>query len=367
MQVAPLVYSLDAHEGRDSGLHSLLNRMLSNINHLPNWVLQPFIEQPWAETRSSPKLYIGSLFASARQWPMKRLQCTLAPVSALYVRFSPTSGILGMSMFPSGGGLEYTKHFVTMTLKYLILNQSLFAFWLHILFSTCIPPWMTNPIFILMSCAWSYCRSVVCQCHFRQYGRCLWKVDILWRRYDFVLLPTYNVHDVCHVQLTCVALEWSTEKHADFAARIGTYEPEQLVFVDESAVDRRTTYRGRAWAIRGKKATRKAFFCRGWQWIYAYTSSFACWQVFSSIDSLSSLLWHSMEALYTAILLKVPLTPNYSMSSSVAFWMKCILSLNLDLSLSWIIVGFISTQQFLSSSTPGKASVVLLFLFAHNI
>lgn len=34
-------------------------------------------------------------------------------------------------------------------------------------------------------------------------------------------------------------------------------------FVDESAVDRRTTYRGRAWAIRGHKATRKCFFCRG--------------------------------------------------------------------------------------------------------
>lgn len=53
------------------------------------------------------------------------------------------------------------------------------------------------------------------------------------------------------------------EKRAEFAARIGTYDPEQLIFVDESAVDWRTTYRGRAWAIRGRKATRKAFFCRG--------------------------------------------------------------------------------------------------------
>ena len=64
-------------------------------------------------------------------------------------------------------------------------------------------------------------------------------------------------------QLTRTAIEHSAEKQANFAARIVTYKANQLVFVDESAVDRRTTYRGRAWAIRGRKATRKCFFCRG--------------------------------------------------------------------------------------------------------
>ena len=64
-------------------------------------------------------------------------------------------------------------------------------------------------------------------------------------------------------QLTRTAIEQSEEKRKEFAARIGVYDPSQLVFVDESAVDRRTTYRGRAWAIRGRKAMRKAFFCRG--------------------------------------------------------------------------------------------------------
>ena len=63
--------------------------------------------------------------------------------------------------------------------------------------------------------------------------------------------------------LSRIAIERSAEKRATFAACIGTYEANQLVFVDESAVDRRTTYRGRAWAICGRKATRKAFFCRG--------------------------------------------------------------------------------------------------------
>ena len=68
-------------------------------------------------------------------------------------------------------------------------------------------------------------------------------------------------------QLSRIAIERSAEKRANFAARIGTYDANQLVFVDESAVDRRTTYRRRAWAIRGKKATRKAFFCRGKRYV----------------------------------------------------------------------------------------------------
>ena len=63
-------------------------------------------------------------------------------------------------------------------------------------------------------------------------------------------------------QLTHVAAERSAEKRLEFIARIGNYSPEQLVFVDESSVDRRTTYQGRAWSIRGTKAQRKAFFVR---------------------------------------------------------------------------------------------------------
>ena len=70
-----------------------------------------------------------------------------------------------------------------------------------------------------------------------------------------------------YLQLSRIAIECSAEKQSEFAAHIGTYEADQLVFVDESAVDRRTTYPGRAWAIRGRKATRKAFFCRGRRYI----------------------------------------------------------------------------------------------------
>ena len=74
-------------------------------------------------------------------------------------------------------------------------------------------------------------------------------------------------------QLSRVAIERSAEKRAEFGVRIGTYEAEQLIFVDESAVDRRTTYRGRAWAIRGSKATRKAFFVRGKRCVTIHSDS----------------------------------------------------------------------------------------------
>ena len=63
--------------------------------------------------------------------------------------------------------------------------------------------------------------------------------------------------------MTRVAAERSAEKRLDYTARISQYQANQLVFVDESSVDRRTTYHGRAWAIRGVAAQRKAFFVRG--------------------------------------------------------------------------------------------------------
>lgn len=66
-----------------------------------------------------------------------------------------------------------------------------------------------------------------------------------------------------YFQLTRIAMERNAQHRAEYAARIGDYMPNQLVFVDESAVDHRTTYRGYAWAIKGRQATRKAFFCRG--------------------------------------------------------------------------------------------------------
>jgi len=69
-------------------------------------------------------------------------------------------------------------------------------------------------------------------------------------------------------------MERNADKRADYLYRIGLlYQAEQLVFVDKSSCDRRTTYRRKAWAIRGQRAVRKAFFIRGQRYVYKNTLS----------------------------------------------------------------------------------------------
>lgn len=58
-------------------------------------------------------------------------------------------------------------------------------------------------------------------------------------------------------------MERSELLRAQYLARMGTrYSTEQLVFVDESAADRRVFHRGQAWALEGSRACRKQFFVR---------------------------------------------------------------------------------------------------------
>jgi len=65
-------------------------------------------------------------------------------------------------------------------------------------------------------------------------------------------------------QSTKAAIERDWQRRATYLTTIGLcYEPNQLVFVDESACDRRTTYRRRAWAYCGFRAFRHAHFVRG--------------------------------------------------------------------------------------------------------
>ena len=65
-------------------------------------------------------------------------------------------------------------------------------------------------------------------------------------------------------QITRQALERNSIVRAEFRTYWGThYTPEQTVTVDESSFDRRTALRGRAWALKGRRAYRKCFFVRG--------------------------------------------------------------------------------------------------------
>lgn len=84
-------------------------------------------------------------------------------------------------------------------------------------------------------------------------------------------------------QLTHLAMERSALKHCEYIQAVTTYfTPEQLVFVNESACDRRTTYCGWAWAIKGTQAVRKCFFVRGKRYHIRLFNDYQ-WQLMRSI------------------------------------------------------------------------------------
>jgi hypothetical protein len=65
------------------------------------------------------------------------------------------------------------------------------------------------------------------------------------------------------LQLSKVAAERNESLCNLYRFRIGHESPSRLVFIDESRIDCRTTYRLNGWAQKGKKATVKARFVRG--------------------------------------------------------------------------------------------------------
>lgn len=89
------------------------------------------------------------------------------------------------------------------------------------------------------------------------------------RRLGFTLkkvrLSLRSWYTVSHIsQLTPRAIERNERKRLAFAVHMAeNYRAEQLVFVDESACDRRTYFRNRAWALCGQPAYRKLHFVRG--------------------------------------------------------------------------------------------------------
>jgi len=100
-------------------------------------------------------------------------------------------------------------------------------------------------------------------------------VEASWILYEegmLPLLPTLSHFPLLTtLQLSRHALERSAIKRANYVVKIATnYQSYQLVFVDESSCDRRTTYRNRAWAIGGRRAVRKAFFVRGQRYMFYF-------------------------------------------------------------------------------------------------
>ena len=64
-----------------------------------------------------------------------------------------------------------------------------------------------------------------------------------------------NIGIILHIQCHRIAAERDEEKRRKFRKLIARrYFPEQLVFVDETAVDKRTTHRLHGWALKGQPA-----------------------------------------------------------------------------------------------------------------
>jgi hypothetical protein len=102
------------------------------------------------------------------------------------------------------------------------------------------------------------------------------------------------------------------------------YTPEQLVFVDESACNRKMAYRERAWAIRGRRAVCKAFFVRGRRYVpqsYYNNVELKCDLHVYVLDIPSFLDYRSMESLQLTLLKALSRRKNLP-ASSMAFLIK---------------------------------------------
>ena len=97
---------------------------------------------------------------------------------------------------------------------------------------------------------------------YQQFGGLLGRLDSLWQR----LSPTADTKLLFSwLLLYIIAVSHCDRAQCREACRfcnlLWDIDPSQLVFVDESSVDCCTSYRGHVWAIKGKRATWKAFFC----------------------------------------------------------------------------------------------------------
>jgi len=63
-------------------------------------------------------------------------------------------------------------------------------------------------------------------------------------------------------RLTKIATERKELQRALFQLRVSKYRAEQLVFVDETSKDDRTTFRHRGYALSGRKAIRRTQYIR---------------------------------------------------------------------------------------------------------
>lgn len=72
------------------------------------------------------------------------------------------------------------------------------------------------------------------------------------------------------LQITRLAIERNETLRDQYLLEIGVYDPQQLVFIDESAIDRRTPHRKFGWALSGERVQMKGHFVRGGRYVFDY-------------------------------------------------------------------------------------------------
>ena len=102
----------------------------------------------------------------------------------------------------------------------------------------------------------------------------IWR-ELQWKGFSMKKVCCWTSHFVPwfwhYHKITKAALECNKARWACYIYSIGTkYQPEHLVFVDESLFDHQTTYQGYAWALKGQRAVHKCFFICGKQYILRY-------------------------------------------------------------------------------------------------
>jgi hypothetical protein len=63
--------------------------------------------------------------------------------------------------------------------------------------------------------------------------------------------------------MTKAAIERDELKRTKYLCEVGQYQADQLVFIDESSFDKRTTHRNYGWSLRGECATMRCHFICG--------------------------------------------------------------------------------------------------------
>lgn len=72
-------------------------------------------------------------------------------------------------------------------------------------------------------------------------------------------------------QISKKAMERSAKKRAEFIGQVGEFEAKHLVAVDESSCDKRTTYRGYGWSMRGSWVSKASCFVRGRRFVWIHS------------------------------------------------------------------------------------------------